>query len=131
MRDWLFVIDHVVAIDNIFHNGKSGDTYNIGGNNELQNIELVHMLCDLMDEKMGQPKGGSRKLISFVKDRPGHDHRYAIDCAKLTGELGWKPSVTVEEGMRKTIDWYWDNQDWMEHITSGDYRSYYEKQYNA
>ena len=131
VRDWLFVIDHVVAIDIVFHNGKSGDTYNIGGYNELQNIELVQMLCDLMDEKMGQPKGGSRKLISFVKDRPGHDHRYAIDCAKLTGELGWKPSVTVEEGMRKTIDWYWDNQDWMEHITSGDYRSYYEKQYNA
>ncbi len=130
IRDWLYVVDHVIAIDEIFHNGKSGETYNIGGNNELQNIELVHLLCDLMDDKMGQPKGTARKLITFVKDRPGHDHRYAIDNTKLTTELGWEPSLTVEEGMRKTIDWYWDNQEWMDHVTSGAYRQYYEKQYS-
>lgn len=130
VRDWLYVVDHVRAIDDIFHRGRVGETYNIGGNNELQNIELVHILCDLMDEKLGKPTGTARELVTFVKDRPGHDHRYAIDCSKLTGELGWVPSVTVEEGMRLTIDWYWDNQEWMDSITSGAYRQYYEKQYS-
>ena len=130
IRDWLFVIDHATAIDTIFHNGVRNETYNIGGNNELQNIELVRLLCDLMDEKMGQPKGTSQELITFVKDRPGHDHRYAIDNAKLTSSLGWKPSVTVEEGMRATIDWYWDQQEWMMNITSGAYMDYYKAQYN-
>lgn len=130
VRDWLYVIDHVRAIDTIFHEGKVGETYNIGGNNELQNIELVFLLCDLMDTRMGQSTGTSRQLISFVKDRPGHDHRYAIDCTKLTKHSGWTPSVTVEEGMKQTIDWYWDNQEWLQHVTSGDYRKYYEKQYS-
>lgn len=130
VRDWLYVVDHVRAIDVIFHKGKTAETYNIGGHNELQNIQLVHLLCDLMDDKMGQPAGTSRDLISYVKDRPGHDHRYAIDCTKLNNELGWMPSVTVEEGIKMTIDWYWDNQEWMSHVTSGDYRKYYEQQYS-
>ena len=130
IRDWLFVIDHATAIDTIFHKGAPNETYNIGGNNELQNIELVRLLCDLMDEKMGQAKGRSQELITFVKDRPGHDHRYAIDNTKLTSNLGWKPSVTVEEGMRSTIDWYWDNQAWMTNVTSGAYKDYYKEQYS-
>ena len=130
IRDWLYVIDHATAIDTIFHNGVRNETYNVGGNNELQNIELVHLLCDLMDDKMQQTKGISRKLITFVKDRPGHDHRYAIDNTKLTSSLGWKPSVTVEEGMRATIDWYWDQHEWMSNVTSGAYKDYYKTQYS-
>ncbi len=130
IRDWLFVIDHASAIDVIFHKGRVNETYNIGGNNELQNIALVHILCDLMDQKMGKPQGSSRELITFVKDRPGHDHRYAIDNTKLTTELGWSPSVTVVEGMKKTIDWYWDNEEWLSDITSGSYMDYYKRQYS-
>ena len=130
IRDWLYVIDHATAIDTIFHNGVCNETYNVGGNNELQNIELVNLLCDLMDDKMQRAKGISRKLITFVKDRPGHDHRYAIDNTKLTSSLGWKPSVTVEEGMRATIDWYWDQHEWMSNVTSGAYKDYYKTQYS-
>ncbi len=130
IRDWLFVIDHARAIDDIFHKGVANETYNIGGNNELQNIELVRLLCDLMDDKMNQDKGTSQKLITFVKDRPGHDHRYAIDNTKLTTTLGWEPSVTVVEGMKATIDWYWDNEKWLRNITSGAYMEYYKAQYS-
>lgn len=130
IRDWLYVIDHATAIDAIFHNGVRNETYNVGGNNELQNIELVNLLCDLMDDKMRRTKGSSRELITFVKDRPGHDHRYAIDNTKLTSSLGWKPSVTVEEGMKATIDWYWIHHEWMSNVTSGVYKDYYITQYS-
>jgi dTDP-glucose 4,6-dehydratase len=131
VRDWLFVIDHARAIDNIFHNGKNGDTYNIGGNNEWKNLDLVHLLCDLMDEKQGNPVGKSRELITYVTDRAGHDLRYAIDASKLMSELGWEPSVTFEEGLSKTVDWYLNNWDWIENITSGDYQKYYTSMYET
>jgi len=129
VRDWLWVGDHVTAIDTIFHNGRDGETYNIGGENELQNIELVHMLCDLMDEKLDQPVGSSRNLITFVTDRPGHDMRYAIDATKLKDELGWEPEIQPNEGMSKTIDWYLENTEWLERVTSGKYQEYYEAAY--
>ena len=129
-RDWLFVEDHAAAIDLVFHNGKQGQTYNIGGFNEWKNIDLVSMLCNIMDKKLGRPSGSSLQLITYVKDRPGHDKRYAIDAAKISNELGWKPSVTFEQGLEKTIDWYLNNQTWLDHVTSGEYTKYYEKQYN-
>lgn len=130
-RDWLYVKDHAAAIELVFHKGKKGETYNIGGFNEWQNIELVKLLCRLMDEKLGNSPGTSEQLISFVKDRPGHDKRYAIDASKINKELGWKPSVTFEEGLAQTIDWYLQNQDWLKHVTSGEYQGYYEKQYGG
>jgi dTDP-glucose 4,6-dehydratase len=128
-RDWLWVKDHALAIDTIFHKGRNGETYNIGGNNEWKNIDLVEKLCDIMDEKLGRPQGQSKQLINFVKDRAGHDRRYAIDASKLTNELGWTPSVKFEEGFRMTIDWYLNNQDWVKKVTTGAYQNYYLKQY--
>ncbi|CAM2785487.1 dTDP-glucose 4,6-dehydratase [Flavobacterium succinicans] len=128
-RDWLFVKDHAVAIDLVFHQGKNHETYNIGGFNEWKNIDLVKVLCQLMDQKLGRPEGTSQALITYVKDRPGHDLRYAIDAHKINQELGWKPSVTFEEGLEQTIDWYLSNQEWLNSVTSGAYASYYEKQY--
>lgn len=128
-RDWLWVTDHARAIDDVFHKGKFGDTYNIGGFNEWQNIDLIHTLIDQMDQKLGKPAGTSKELITYVKDRPGHDKRYAIDAGKINKELGWSPSVTFEEGLSKTIDWYLENEKWMENVTSGNYRKYYEQQY--
>jgi len=125
-RDWLYVKDHAQAIDLVFHKGKDNETYNIGGFNEWQNIDLVRLLCKLMDDKLGNPAGTSEKLISFVKDRPGHDKRYAIDATKINKELGWKPSVTFEEGLSQTIDWYLQNSEWLKHVTSGEYQNYYE-----
>ena len=129
-RDWLYVNDHAAAIDLIFHTGTNGETYNVGGFNEWKNIDLINILCELMDLKLGRLKGSSAKLISFVKDRPGHDLRYAIDATKINKNLGWNPSVTFEEGLAKTIDWYLDNSEWMERIVKGDYENYYNKQYN-
>jgi len=129
-RDWLFVEDHAVAIDLVFHEGKNHETYNIGGFNEWKNIDLVKLLCKIMDSKLGRPEGTSEKLITYVKDRPGHDLRYAIDASKINKELGWKPSVTFEQGLEKTIDWYLSNEDWLKNVTSGEYSKYYEKQYN-
>jgi len=129
-RDWLFVKDHARAIDLVFHQGKNGETYNIGGFNEWKNIDLVKLLCKLMDEKLGREPGESEKLISYVKDRPGHDLRYAIDASKINRELGWQPSVTFEEGLSQTIDWYLENTEWLKHVTSGDYQHYYEEQYS-
>lgn len=129
IRDWLYVKDHARAIDVIFHEGKNGDTYNIGGHNEWKNIDLVHLLCDLMDEKLGRPSGESRQLITFVTDRAGHDLRYAIDATKLKEELGWIPSVTFEQGLSTTVDWYLANWEWIERITSGSYQNYYESMY--
>lgn len=129
-RDWLYVIDHARAIDTVFHHGREGETYNIGGFNEWQNIELIHALCKLMDQKLGRPAGSSAELISYVKDRPGHDRRYAIDASKIKEELGWEPSVTFEEGLAETIDWYLSHRSWMERVTSGDYQRYYEKMYD-
>ncbi|WP_445452568.1 dTDP-glucose 4,6-dehydratase [Flavobacterium sp. 25HG05S-40] len=128
-RDWLFVLDHAIAIDLVFHEGKNHETYNIGGFNEWQNIDLVKLLCRQMDSKLGRPTGESEKLITYVKDRPGHDLRYAIDATKINKELGWKPSVTFEQGLEKTIDWYLSNEEWLKNVTSGDYQTYYEKQY--
>lgn len=128
-RDWLYVIDHARAIDLVFHEGKLGDKYNVGGFNEWQNIDLVKLLCKQMDEKLGRESGTSEKLITFVKDRPGHDLRYAIDATKINKELGWSPSVTFEEGLSKTIDWFLENQEWLKNVTSGAYQEYYEKQY--
>ena len=128
-RDWLYVIDHAIAIDLVFHEGKNHETYNIGGFNEWQNIDLVKLLCRQMDTKLGRLDGESEKLITYVKDRPGHDLRYAIDASKINSELGWKPSVTFEQGLEKTIDWYLSNEDWLQHVTSGAYQEYYEKQY--
>lgn len=130
-RDWLFVKDHALAIDLIFHKGKTGDTYNIGGFNEWKNIDLVKLLCKLTDQKLGRAEGESEKLITFVKDRPGHDRRYAIDAAKINKELGWKPSVTFEEGLSLTIDWYLENTEWLKHVTSGEYQQYYVQQYKS
>ncbi len=129
-RDWLFVIDHAIAIDLVFHEGKNHETYNIGGFNEWQNINLVKLLCNLMDDKLGRPAGTSEKLITYVKDRPGHDLRYAIDATKINRELGWKPTVTFEEGLAKTIDWFLENKEWMDRVTSGAYQQYYKEQYN-
>jgi len=130
IRDWLYVIDHANAIDLIFHNGKVGDTYNIGGNNEWKNIDLIYTLCEIMDKKLGRTKGESAQLITFVKDRAGHDLRYAIDSSKIQKELGWKPSLQFAEGLEKTVDWYLQNEDWLNHILSGDYEKYYDKQYH-
>ena len=129
VRDWLWVADHARAIDTVFHKGRIGETYNIGGYNEWKNIDIVHLLCDTMDDKLGREKGTSRGLIAFVKDRAGHDMRYAIDATKIKDELGWEPSVTFEQGMDKTIDWYLANEEWMENITSGAYMDYYKDQY--
>lgn len=126
-RDWLFVKDHAVAIDLVFHEGKNHETYNIGGFNEWQNIDLVKLLCQKMDVKLGRNQGESEKLITYVKDRPGHDLRYAIDATKINQELGWKPSVTFEEGLEQTIDWYLSNEEWLKNVTSGEYQKYYEK----
>ena len=130
-RDWLYVIDHAIAIDAIFNNGKEGETYNVGGLNEWTNIDLIHVLCELMDEKLGREKGSSARLITYVKDRPGHDKRYAIDASKLCNELKWQPTVDFKEGLSKTIDWYLENSEWLDHITSGAYKSYYENQYGV
>ncbi|BAV10210.1 dTDP-glucose 4,6-dehydratase [Filimonas lacunae] len=128
-RDWLYVIDHARAIDVVFHQGKNHDSYNVGGFNEWKNIDLVKLLCKQMDVKLGREAGNSEQLISYVKDRPGHDLRYAIDASKINKELGWKPSVTFEEGLSATIDWYLENEAWLKNVTSGAYQQYYEKQY--
>jgi len=128
-RDWLFVKDHATAIDLVFHKGKINDTYNIGGFNEWKNIDLVKILCSQMDDKLGREKGTSEKLITYIKDRPGHDRRYAIDATKINAELGWKPSVTFEEGLQITIDWFLANTEWLNNVTSGNYQHYYESMY--
>ena len=128
-RDWLFVEDHAMAIDLVFHNGNNHETYNIGGFNEWKNIDLVKLLCKIMDEKLGRTAGTSLQLITYVKDRPGHDLRYAIDASKINKELGWKPSVTFEEGLERTIDWYLNNENWLNNVTSGNYQAYYNDQY--
>jgi dTDP-glucose 4,6-dehydratase len=130
VRDWLFVEDHAAAIDLIFHKGKIGETYNVGGNNEWKNIDLIKLLCDVMDRKLNRERGTSQKLITYVTDRPGHDLRYAIDSSKLKNELGWKPSVTFEQGLEKTVDWFLANEEWLNNVTSGNYQHYYEKMYN-
>ncbi len=129
IRDWLWVEDHASAIDAIFHRGRIGESYNVGGLNEWTNIKLVKFLCQLMDKKLNRISGSSEKLISFVGDRAGHDKRYAIDASKLERELGWKPSITFEEGLEKTVDWYLENKDWVEKVTSGEYQEYYQKMY--
>ena len=129
-RDWLFVEDHAVAIDLVFHEGKNHETYNIGGFNEWQNIDLVKLLCQIMDSKLGREPETSAQLITYVKDRPGHDLRYAIDASKINKELGWKPSVTFEQGLERTVNWYLNNELWLENVTSGEYANYYKKQYS-
>jgi dTDP-glucose 4,6-dehydratase len=129
VRDWLWVEDHARAIDVIFHKGKLGETYNIGGFNEWKNLDIVHLLCKIMDKKLNRAEGESAKLITFVKDRAGHDKRYAIDATKLNKELGWTPSLQFEEGLDKTIDWYLANGEWIQHVTSGAYKDYYKDQY--
>ena len=128
-RDWLYVKDHATAIDAVFHKGRKGETYNIGGFNEWRNIDLVKILIKQMDEKLGNAEGTSENLITYVKDRPGHDRRYAIDATKINKELGWKPSVTFEEGLSETIDWYLSNEEWLNNVTSGNYKQYYEHMY--
>ena len=128
-RDWLYVIDHAIAIDLLFHNGLNAETYNIGGFNEWKNIDLVKLLCKQMDEKLGNATGTSEQLITYVKDRPGHDLRYAIDASKINKELDWSPTVTFEEGLSETIDWYLNNEDWLNSVTSGNYQNYYNEQY--
>ncbi|MDB5190774.1 MAG: dTDP-glucose 4,6-dehydratase [Segetibacter sp.] len=128
-RDWLYVKDHAIAIDLVFHKGKKDETYNIGGFNEWRNIDLVKLLCKQMDEKLGNQPGTSDALITYVKDRPGHDRRYAIDATKINVELGWKPSVTFEQGLSETIDWFFDNQEWLNNVTSGAYSKYYDHMY--
>lgn len=130
-RDWLWVEDHAEAIDVVFHKGKIGETYNIGGDNEWKNIDLVELLCDSMDEILGRPKGESRGLIRFVKDRPGHDRRYAIDATKIKEELGWVPKVQMEEGMQRTAQWYLEQKEWLERIINGSYQDYYKEQYEV
>ncbi|MCK0123661.1 dTDP-glucose 4,6-dehydratase [Gelidibacter sp. F2691] len=130
VRDWLWVEDHARAIDIIFHKGKTGETYNIGGHNEWTNIDLIHLLCAVLDKKLNRPEGTSKKLITFVKDRAGHDLRYAIDATKLEKELGWTPSLQFEEGLEKTVDWYLENEIWLKNVTSGQYKDYYTQQYN-
>jgi len=130
IRDWLFVEDHARAIDDIFHKGKNGETYNIGGVNEWKNIDLVLAMCSIMDRKLGRAEGSSEKLITYVKDRAGHDMRYAIDASKLQKELGWEPSLQFEEGIEKTIDWYLSNEKWLDDVTSGDYQNYYQEKYS-
>jgi dTDP-glucose 4,6-dehydratase len=129
IRDWLYVEDHACAIDLLFHEGKYGETYNIGGNNEWTNIHLIRLLCEIMDNKLNRPPGTSAKLITFVKDRAGHDLRYAIDASKIRDEVGWKPSVLFPEGLENTVNWYLDNMAWLNHVISGEYQNYYEKQY--
>lgn len=131
IRDWLFVEDHARAIETIFHKGKKGEVYNIGGNNEWKNIDLVNFLCHTMDVKLGREDGTSAKLITYVTDRLGHDLRYAIDASKLISETGWRPQVTFEEGLEKTVDWYLANQDWLKHVTSGEYLKYYSSMYQS
>jgi len=131
IRDWLYVEDHASAIDLIFHCGKSGETYNIGGNNEWKNIDLIKLLCRIMDNKLGRPAGTSEKLITFVKDRPGHDLRYAIDSSKLQKEMGWSPIPSFEAGLEKTVDWYLSNSKWLENVISGDYGKYYDSMYSG
>jgi dTDP-glucose 4,6-dehydratase len=128
-RDWLFVVDHAIAIDLVFHQGINHETYNIGGFNEWKNIDLVQLLCTIMDDKLGRTKGQSAKLITYVKDRPGHDLRYAIDASKINKQLGWKPSVTFEQGLEITVNWYLNNPDWLNNVTTGEYATYYKKQY--
>jgi len=130
IRDWLWVEDHASAIDAIFHQGRLGASYNVGGLNEWTNLELIHLLCDAMDEKLGRAKGSAQKLITYVKDRAGHDKRYALDATKLATELGWQPSVTFEEGLNLTIDWYLANQEWVKKVTSGAYQDYYRQMYD-
>ena len=129
IRDWLYVEDHAQAIDLVFFNGREGRTYNIGGNNEWKNIDLVKKLCDITDRLLGRREGSSRKLITFVKDRAGHDLRYAIDSSRIRNELGWQPETTFEEGLAKTVQWYLDNTEWLEHVMTGEYEKYYEQQY--
>jgi dTDP-glucose 4,6-dehydratase len=129
VRDWLFVVDHARAIDTVFHNGKTGETYNIGGFNEWKNIDIVKLVCKTMDTKLGRPEGTSEQLITYVTDRAGHDLRYAIDATKIMNELGWKPSLQFEEGLEKTVDWFLNNQAWLDNVTSGNYQKYYEGMY--
>ncbi|MHA7099794.1 dTDP-glucose 4,6-dehydratase [Roseivirga pacifica] len=129
IRDWLYVIDHARAIDVVYHNGVLGETYNIGGFNEWKNIDIVRLLCDIMDRKLGRTEGESQKLITFVKDRAGHDMRYAIDATRIKDELGWEPSLQFEEGLEKTVDWYLANEEWLQNVTSGNYQDYYQNQY--
>ncbi|HJN06963.1 MAG TPA: GDP-mannose 4,6-dehydratase, partial [Bacteroidales bacterium] len=129
VRDWLYVIDHAQAIDLIYHNGADGETFNIGGHNEWTNIDLIKVVCKVMDEKLNREPGTSEKLITFVTDRAGHDLRYAIDSSKLQKELGWQPSLQFEEGINLTIDWYLNNQDWLDNVTSGNYQKYYDEMY--
>ena len=131
IRDWLYVEDHASAIDLIFHRGKPGETYNIGGNNEWKNIDLIRLLCRIMDKKLGRPEGTSEKLITYVKDRPGHDLRYAIDSSKLQNELGWSPIPDFSAGLEKTVDWYLSNMKWLEGVLSGDYEKYYDRMYSG
>ena len=130
VRDWLYVVDHARAIDVIYHKAKDGSTYNIGGHNEWTNIDVIRLLCKIMDKKLGRAEGTNEQLITFVKDRAGHDLRYAIDSTKLQNDLGWKPSLQFEEGLEKTVDWYLANTDWLDNVTSGNYQHYYEQQYN-
>jgi dTDP-glucose 4,6-dehydratase len=130
VRDWLFVVDHARAIDQVFHEGKAGETYNIGGFNEWKNIDIVKLLCKIMDRKLGRDPGSSAQLITFVKDRAGHDQRYAIDADKINKELGWEPSLTFETGIEKTVDWYLENEAWLNGVTSGDYLKYYQQHYS-
>lgn len=130
VRDWLWVVDHARAIDVIFHNAASGATYNVGGHNEWKNIDLIKVLCKVMDKKLGREEGSSEKLITYVTDRAGHDLRYAIDSTKLQKELGWTPSLQFEEGLEKTVDWFLENEEWLDNVTSGNYQQYYEQQYN-
>jgi dTDP-glucose 4,6-dehydratase len=129
VRDWLWVEDHARAIELIFHEAKTGETYNIGGHNEWKNIDLIRLLCKILDKKLGRTEGESEKLITFVTDRAGHDLRYAIDATKLKNELGWTPSITFEEGLEKTVDWYLANEEWLNDVTSGHYQQYYQEQY--